>query len=108
MIGPNGIVYTVATQGGTIYCSMWSICRGTLIAYRLEGGEKLWSRDFDMPANIFPAVGRLGPGKGLSVVLPVGQQAGIPRGIVLGVISALAAFLGLALAVLASGLHCAC
>lgn len=65
----EGIVYAVSNNG----CG-GPDCHGALTAYRLADGAKLWSADTPRPANAFPAVGRLGEGKSLSVVMPVGQQ----------------------------------
>lgn len=81
-LGPNNIVYAVNTKWpgtgpqptrfevGTIFKGE----RGRLTAYDLAGGRRLWARDFDKPPNNAPAVGRLGPGAGYSVVQAIGQQ----------------------------------
>lgn len=67
IIGPNGVLYAVGLQAQSME---WM--PGTVTAYRLQDGLQLWQRTVHSPPNIFPAVGRLGSGPGLSVVQAVG------------------------------------
>jgi len=74
--GNNGVVYSVYVSGhiGTFDPQY----PGRLNAYRLSDGRLLWYQVLPAPPNAFPAVGRLGLGPELSVVIPVGMQATYP------------------------------
>merc|ERR550539_258004 len=72
-VGANGIAYTCSNPGamggneGT---------QGVLRAYRASDGKPLWGRILPQPCNSWPAVGRLGSGPELSVVVTPGSFMG--------------------------------
>lgn len=76
ILGSNNIVYSVWVSGrmGTHN----PVAPGRLNAYRLTDGALLWYQVLPYPPNSWPAVGRLKPEADLSVVIPIGQQAGYP------------------------------
>jgi len=71
LLGPNDVLYAVG-----LLSAMGEDTPGTVTAYRLMDGHQLWQTVVPRPPNIFPGVGRLGPGEELSVVQPVGLQCG--------------------------------
>jgi len=81
-LGPNRIVYAVNTKWQKpgpqpthfSYDSMFGSGKGQLTAFALEDGRRLWTYDFEKPPNNAPAIGRLSPGAGYSVIQPIGQQ----------------------------------
>lgn len=87
MLGTNGVVYTVATEGSPSNATEGSATEGSiqvedtqkdpggwLDAFRLEDGALLWNQTVPHPPGAFPALGRLTPEGNLTVVLPVGRQ----------------------------------
>eukprot|EP00747_Dinoflagellata_sp_TGD_P147288 gnl/TRDRNA2_/TRDRNA2_176797_c0_seq1.p1 gnl/TRDRNA2_/TRDRNA2_176797_c0~~gnl/TRDRNA2_/TRDRNA2_176797_c0_seq1.p1 ORF type:complete len:386 (-),score=22.61 gnl/TRDRNA2_/TRDRNA2_176797_c0_seq1:359-1516(-) len=82
IVGPNGIAYAVNNGEGAFnilgtkgpcFWGAQPYC-GSLTAYRLTDGKRLWSRNVPAPPNNIPAVGKLHGLSGLSVVQPIGQQ----------------------------------
>jgi len=84
-LGPNNIVYAVNTKWvhpvpqptrpmPEAGFHIFNGAKGQLTAFALKDGKRLWSYDFDKPPNNAPAIGRLSPGAGYSVIQPIGQQ----------------------------------
>mmetsp|Transcript_89211 Transcript_89211/g.260827 ORF Transcript_89211/g.260827 Transcript_89211/m.260827 type:complete len:489 (-) Transcript_89211:57-1523(-) len=81
-LGPNRIVYTVNTKWmkeerqPTRFSLdyLFQGERGELTAFALEDGKRLWKYALKKPPNNAPAIGRLSPGAGYSVIQPIGQQ----------------------------------
>jgi len=70
IIGPDGVVYTTWNSG---------IGEGMVGAYDFGTGRRLWATKVGLDANNAPAVGRLGKGPELSVVIGVGKNPDPPN-----------------------------
>jgi len=69
-LGPNGIFYNLYSREGGH--------EGTISAHRVSDGFLLWEKTMAMPGGQYPAVGQLGPGGKLAVVLPLGNGTNPP------------------------------
>jgi len=76
VLGPEGDVFScsnpVTSHGGE---GEWGLLR----RLRVSDGALLWGQVLPQPCNSYPAVGRLSPGKGLSVVVTPGSFMGRPN-----------------------------
>lgn len=69
-VGPNGVYYAEHTKDDG---------SGHIAAYQISDGKFLWERNFgpNYQGNQYPAVGRLGSGGPLAVVVAIGNNPGL-------------------------------
>uniref|UniRef100_A0A7S1RKR1 Pyrrolo-quinoline quinone repeat domain-containing protein n=1 Tax=Alexandrium catenella TaxID=2925 RepID=A0A7S1RKR1_ALECA len=84
MIGPNRLVYVAHADChlpgsfSTRYQQCQATDPGTITAYRLDSGDRVWSQVTPYSPNSQPLVAKLGKNSGYSLVLPIGLPAGVP------------------------------
>lgn len=79
MLGPNRMVYAV--HAGCHVSTCGPVVPGSIDAYSLDTGEKVWSQVTPYSPNSQPLVAKLGKSSRYSVVLPIGQPGKLPPSI---------------------------
>ena len=75
ILGPNHVAYTCSNPGSSVG---FEGQQGALRAFQLSDGEMLWEQILPQPCNSYPALGHLGDGQDLSVVITPGSFMGTP------------------------------
>lgn len=75
-LGPNGFAYSCSNPGAD---TGKEGTKGVIRAFRVADGAIMWEQSLPQPCNSYPAVGQLGEGRGLSVVVTPGSFMGSPR-----------------------------